>query len=1146
MGPSAALSTRRAAACRLLKSHFDKKQGRAAWELWDVIGRMAIPMGADESAVMMRSGVLPIEWQDENGGFFLDRSMTLLRRAIATTVHVDAAAGGRADQGLADSGAVDARGLADLETGEALSRVELAHLLVAATNALVRRTARPSLPRRLRNLTEHWHDLAVPTATVLAITNGLLPAEPIAAAHDRRAQIPGMPSFASTFPLVPPHAGLRESAAKVGEHPPGALLTAEAVDAVVARQAAGEVDPSAVIYVARAEAALDLLGGGLGSAHPPRSTAADEHDAESLFHEQLSIESRAIDAAVARYQRLMSTIRDLGLAATLKPAQKILVTWYQPLVKAIKDEQREVLRVLRKEAREEGSETSGSSSKYDSGIDRHVYGPFLLLMSAQKLAVITMHEALGMALRSGTVGVTFTSAAVQIGKAVHTEAHLQVLQGGGKGSGGRSLKSVTPSALRKLRRRKAAVLRNDADAPAGTIAGTAGDAKDVSYELPDPSVAEWPTAMLVKVGSALIARLLDTASIHETIHVEDDGQFSTAGAQVPAFVHAYRVERGKRSGILRTHPSVLKLVDAGHKLRESMAAHYLPMVVPPRPWRDMDDGGYLATPTRVMRTRGSKLQARALAQADLTDVYAALDVLGGTPWTVNDRVFEVAMEAWKAGGGLGELPQRSDVPIPERLPHGGADASLEERRRAAMDFRAALKRNAELHSLRCDTTYKLQVAKEFSGRTFYFPHNVDFRGRAYPVPPHLNHVGNDLCRGILTFAEGMPLGEDGLRWLKIHLANLFGHNKLTFDERIAWVESQLPAIREAARAPLDPSGSHWLDADDPWQALAACFELTDALSCTDPTTFVSRLPVHQDGTCNGLQHYAALGGDIDGAVAVNLLPSERPQDVYSGVADLVAARVAEDAAKGEPLAKLLDGRVNRKVVKQTVMTSVYGVTFVGANLQIKGQLEDIFEPLGTVMAPDVIRAASTYVTRLTFDALSTMFTGARETMNWLAVCARNVARTGQSVEWVTPLGLRIVQPYRRAGSGTMVRTLVQTVVLADGEEDTPVYVARQTSAFPPNYIHSLDSTHMMLTARACNAAGIQFASVHDSYWTHAATVGTMSRLLREEFVDLHSQPLLTHLREQFSVHHPSAEFPDCPTRGDLDLKQVVNSPYFFN
>jgi DNA-directed RNA polymerase len=60
---------------------------------------------------------------------------------------------------------------------------------------------------------------------------------------------------------------------------------------------------------------------------------------------------------------------------------------------------------------------------------------------------------------------------------------------------------------------------------------------------------------------------------------------------------------------------------------------------------------------------------------------------------------------------------------------------------------------------------------------FYFPHSLDFRGRAYPIPPHLNHVGSDLCRGLLRFAEGRPLGPRGLFWLKVHLANLMGQDK---------------------------------------------------------------------------------------------------------------------------------------------------------------------------------------------------------------------------------------------------------------------------------------------------------------------------------------------------------------------------------
>lgn len=35
------------------------------------------------------------------------------------------------------------------------------------------------------------------------------------------------------------------------------------------------------------------------------------------------------------------------------------------------------------------------------------------------------------------------------------------------------------------------------------------------------------------------------------------------------------------------------------------------------------------------------------------------------------------------------------------------------------------------------------------------------------------------------------------------------------------------------------------------------------------------LTVHQDGSCNGLQHYAALGGDAVAAEQVNLTPSPR-------------------------------------------------------------------------------------------------------------------------------------------------------------------------------------------------------------------------------------------------------------------------------
>jgi DNA-directed RNA polymerase len=73
-----------------------------------------------------------------------------------------------------------------------------------------------------------------------------------------------------------------------------------------------------------------------------------------------------------------------------------------------------------------------------------------------------------------------------------------------------------------------------------------------------------------------------------------------------------------------------------------------------------------------------------------------------------------------------------------------------------------------------------------------------------------------------------------------------------------------------------------------------------------------------------MQHYAALGGDVRGAKAVNLENGDRPADIYSGVADIVNKVIADDRATGHTVAKLINKPLGRKVVKQTVMTTVYG------------------------------------------------------------------------------------------------------------------------------------------------------------------------------------------------------------------------------
>jgi DNA-directed RNA polymerase len=53
-------------------------------------------------------------------------------------------------------------------------------------------------------------------------------------------------------------------------------------------------------------------------------------------------------------------------------------------------------------------------------------------------------------------------------------------------------------------------------------------------------------------------------------------------------------------------------------------------------------------------------------------------------------------------------------------------------------------------------------------------------------------------------------------------------------------------------------------------------------------------------------------------------------------------------------------------------------------------------------------------------------------------------------------------------------------------------------------------------------------------------------MLREQFVELYTQPLLEQLRNSLELRFPTVEFPPLPERGTLDLDEVLKSDYFFD
>lgn len=85
-----------------------------------------------------------------------------------------------------------------------------------------------------------------------------------------------------------------------------------------------------------------------------------------------------------------------------------------------------------------------------------------------------------------------------------------------------------------------------------------------------------------------------------------------------------------------------------------------------------------------------------------------------------------------------------------------------------------------------------------------------------------------------------------------------------------------------------------------------------------------------------------------------------------------------------------------------------------------------------------------------------------------------------------------------------------------------------------------------MTCLKMKELNLTFASVHDSYWTHASDIEVMSQVLRESFIELYEQPILHNLKESLDKRYPDIEFPPVPETGTLNLRGVKDSLYFFH
>ena len=637
--------------------------------------------------------------------------------------------------------------------------------------------------------------------------------------------------------------------------------------------------------------------------------------------------------------------------------------------------------------------------------------------------------------------------------------------------------------------------------------------------------AEWTAARRIKVGQRVLSCILKVFK-----DVMEIGY----------------VRQGKKSrAVVNVTPEFKQWEKDFERARGYMFPALLPLKIKPREWSHKYGGGYyttnMITKTPFIKTRGRD-HKKWVNQFSPEEHYKAVNKLQGTPWRINKKVLEIQNLVFKHNLQVG-LP--SNVPlIPPEFPEHLKDIDKE-------DLTDAQRMEVREWKIQCKTIYGKEQKRKGKVLSFmqahklanelsdwgemYFVFTCDFRGRIYCATSGLSPQGADSGRGLLQFAKGMRVGKDGIFWTAVAGANLYGVDKVSLVERVEWVTKHREHIQRVVNDPLG-SAEFWGNADKPYQFLAFCYEW-QALDYGDNPNAIGHMYIGLDGSCNGIQHYSAMLKDEVGAKATNLINSTKPEDIYGEVARVCIEKLRVIVQEEDsPLAKKwLEVGVTRKCAKRPVMTLPYGATKHSARHYI---MEYVVENWPLFKLPEKHQwECAVYLTPILWASIGEVVKAPRVAMAWIRNSVKN-----NFMAWVTPIGFPVYQYYKDVPSVSINTELNGSMQISCKEENARVEAARrfQKSGIAPNFIHSIDSTHLVMTLNSTNFHS--YTTIHDDYGTHAGNTEKLYKAIRESFLKLYTE----HSPLEDWAEQVGRDVKTIPRKGDYDVKDILEATYFFS
>ena len=630
----------------------------------------------------------------------------------------------------------------------------------------------------------------------------------------------------------------------------------------------------------------------------------------------------------------------------------------------------------------------------------------------------------------------------------------------------------------------------------------------------------WHEAKGTESKRVCVQTLMHKTNISPWVHWDKDTKINVGTflldclMQVSGWFEKDHIKKGRKTiKVIYPTQQVINQQQDIMKMAELFSPLAKPMLIPPRNWHALQDGGYYLNDLVKCHKfiRRSRYQ---LIQGEIP--YEFINKIQKVSYKLNPFIVEVAEELEEKGISVGKFRPV----IQHIIPPKPFDIATNEEARREWRKSAAIARNKQAAEVRksCRTRMTMDVVREFKDKEYYIPWSFDYRGRVYPIPNLLTPQDTDFGKSLILFNEGAKITEKGMEWIKFQLSTSYGLSKSTMKERIAWIDDyENRALVE--RVWRDPIGNiaDWENADEPWLFLAACNEWYELYY---EHRFHTHLPVAVDATCSGLQILAGLAKDASTARMVNVLGSEKPQDAYATIA----------SRSMEAIPERLRPYWDRKTTKRSVMVIPYNAK----PYSNRSYIREAFKEKGIDVNKDELTACVSAVRA----AMNIVVPGAMEVMKWIEKeVARYIKAGNEEVTWLTPSGFPVTQRLMKRETKIIQTQLMGRCRLLVAGGEAGVDLKHHKNATAPNLIHSLDASLLHL---AVMDVKYPIALIHDSVLCRATDMCNLSTLVRKTYKTL------------FAEHEPLTDFAlaigaeeQPPIIGDLKPEAVIDSQYFF-